>query len=129
MEPHGTLALFKRSLGFKLRYTHLISDGDSKTFLLLQKEAPYGPNHPITKLDCMGHVQKLMGTALQNLKVQHRGKKLSDSKTIGGAGRLTDELINSFRRNKGDLRCLDRAVQASLLHRNSPFVSCWSLKK
>ena len=64
MEPYGTLALFQRSLGFRLRYTHL-SDGDSKTFSLLQKEAPYGPGHPVTKLDCVG-------TALQNLKVQYR---------------------------------------------------------
>ena len=57
MELHGTLILFKQSLGFKLRYTNLISDGDSKTFSLLQKEAPYGLDHPVIKLDCVGHVQ------------------------------------------------------------------------
>ena len=32
MEPYGTLELFKRSLSFKLCYTNLFSDGDSKTF-------------------------------------------------------------------------------------------------
>ena len=127
MEPYGTLDLFKHSLDHKLRYTSLISDGDSKTFSMLQKEAPYGPDHCVVKLDCVGHVQKRLGTALRNLKTQHRGQKLCDGKTIGGAGRLTDELINSLqnfygdaiRRNKGDLRGMVRAVQASLLHSNS----------
>ena len=68
-----------------------------------------------------------MGTALRNLKVTYRGRKLDDGKTIGGAGRLTDGLINSLqnyygdaiRRNKGDLQGMVRGVQASLLHSNS----------
>ena len=69
-----------------------------------------------------------MGTALRNLKQQHhRGQKLLDGKTIGGAGRLTDNIINSLqnyygdaiRRNKGDLNGMMKAVQATLLHCNS----------
>lgn len=65
-----------------------------------------------------------MGTALRNLKTQYRGRKLSDGKTIGGAGRLTDDMINSLqnyaiRRNKGDLEGMMKAVQATLLHCNS----------
>ena len=127
MEPHGTLQLFQRSLQYNLRYTHLISDGDSKTFSLLSRLQPYGQEHPIQKLDCVGHVQKRLGTALRNLKVTYRGRKLDDGKTIGGAGRLTDGLINSLqnyygdaiRQNKGDLQAMVRAVQASLLHTNS----------
>ena len=58
MEPHGTLQLFQCSLQFNLRYTHLISDGDSETFSLLSRMQPYGADHPIEKLDCVGHVQK-----------------------------------------------------------------------
>ena len=81
----------------------------------------------MTKMDCVGHVQKRMGTALWNFKVQHRGQKLSDGKTIGEAGRPTDSCINSLenyygdaiRRNKGDLDAMMKAVQASLLHSNS----------
>ena len=65
-----------------------------------------------------------MGTALQNLKKQHRGIKLS---TIGGAGRLTNTLIDSLqnyygfaiKENKGDLAGMIKAVQATLLHFNS----------
>ena len=87
----------------------------------------YGPEHPIEKLDCVGHVQKRLGTALRNLKVAYRGRKLDDGKTIGGAGRLSDGLINSLqnyygdaiRQNKGDLKGMVRAVQAMLLHSNS----------
>ena len=68
-----------------------------------------------------------MGTALRNLKTQYRRQKLSDGKTIGGAGRLTDSRINSIqnyygdaiRRNKGNLEAMIKAVQASLLHSNS----------
>ena len=68
-----------------------------------------------------------MGTALRKLKSSYRGPKLEDGKTIGGAGRLTDALINSLqnyygdaiRRNKGDVGGMMRAVQASLLHCNS----------
>ena len=127
MEPHGTMELFKRSLDFNIRYTHLISDGDSTTYSLLQSAQPYGPEHPIVKLDCVGYVQKRMGTGLRNLKTKYRGQKLEDGKTIGGAGRLTDERINSLqnyygdaiRRHKDDLSGMIKAVQATLLHCNS----------
>ena len=78
-------------------------------------------------MDCAGHVQKRMGTALRNLKMQYRGQKLADGKTIGGAGRLTDRVINSLqnyygdaiRRNKGKVQAMMKAVQATLLHCNS----------
>ena len=63
MEPYGSLALFQRSLGYSLRYKYLISDGDSKTFALLSHEQVYG-NDQVDKLDCVGHVQKRLGTAL-----------------------------------------------------------------
>ena len=85
------------------------------------------PDDLVEKVDCVGHVQKRLGTALRNLKIRYRGQKLSDGKTIGGAGRLTDSLINSLqnyygsaiRTNKGNLEQMIRAVQATLLHSNS----------
>ena len=126
MEPQGTLQLFKSSLDYNLRYTKLISDGDSKTHALLLEEKPYGSTL-VEKCDCVGHVQKRMGTALRNLKTKYRGQKLPDGKTIGGVGRLTDARINSLqnyygdaiRRNKGDLDGMVKSVQATLLHCNS----------
>ena len=75
-------------------------------------ENTFTSSHLVEKMDCAGHVQKRMGTALRNLKMQYRGQKLADGKTIGGAGRLTDRVINSLqnyygdaiRRNKGKSR-------------------------
>ena len=75
----------------------------------------------------VGHVQKRLGSALRDLKQRYRGQKLSDGKTIGGAGRLTDALMNSLqnyygdviRKNKGDIDGMVKGVQATLLHSNS----------
>ena len=68
-----------------------------------------------------------LGTALRNLKKSYRGQKLSDGKTIGGKGRLTDKLMDTLqnyygmaiRKNKGDIQAMMRAVQASMQHNNS----------
>ena len=119
--------MFQSSLSHGLRYTQLISDGDSKTHSMLLQIQPYGEDHVVEKMDCVGHVQKRMGTALRNLKSQYRGQKLADGKTIGGTGRLTDKVINSLqnyygdaiRRNKGDVQAMMKGVQATLLHCNS----------
>ena len=76
MEPKGTLEMFRSSLNYKTRYTKLISDGDSKTHALLLEEQPYGPEPDVQvqKMDCVGHVQKRMGTALRNLTSTSRMK-------------------------------------------------------
>ena len=125
MEPIGAVELFSRSMNFKIRYSRLVCDGDSKTHSLLLERKPYGKQ--VEKLDCVGHVQKRMGTALRTLKDNYKGRKLSDGKTIGGKGRLTKVLMNTMqnyygdaiRRHKGDLKGMMQAVQASLLHLNS----------
>ena len=127
MEPQGTLDMFRSSLQYGVRFKWLISDGDAKTHSLLLTEQPCGPDNLVEKADCVGHVQKRMGTALRNLKLQFKGQKLADGKTIGGAGRLTDKVINSLqnyygdaiRRNRGDVKAMMKAVQATLLHCNS----------
>lgn len=129
MEPKGISMMYGRSLDNNLRYKQLICDGDCKTHSLLLEQKPYGPGkeNEVIKVDCVGHVQKRMGTALRNLKKDRKGEKLSDGKTIGGAGRLTKALIDTLqnyygmaiRSCKGDLRGMMQAVQASLLHCNS----------
>ena len=124
MEPAGFLQLFQQSLKYNMRFSTFISDGDSKTFSTLSEAQPYGKDHPVEKKDCVGHVQKRLGTALKNLKTTYRGV---DGKTIGGKGKLTDKLMDTLqnyyglaiRNNKGDIRGMMRAVQASLLHNNS----------
>ena len=42
MEPVGILEIFKRSVDYKLRYSRLIADSDSKTHAMLLEEQPYG---------------------------------------------------------------------------------------
>ena len=90
------------------------------------EEQAYGPGCTIEKKECVGHVQKRMGTALRKLKDYGR-RKLSDNKTIGGQGRLTGKKIDkiqryyglAIRRNKHDLTNMTKAVYAILQHMSS----------
>lgn len=66
MEMEGALRVFKRSItDFNLRYTTVISDGDSSA---LNTEKVYGPGVEIVKHECVGHVQKRVGKRLRELK-------------------------------------------------------------
>ena len=46
------------------------------------------------KEDCIGHVQKRMGGRLRKWKKEHKGYICEDGKGVGGAHRLTDEVID-----------------------------------
>ena len=95
MEVAGVVNLFKRSLGVRgVRYTRYLGDGDCKAFQTVVNEKPYGPDIQINKLECIGHVQKRMGTRLRNLVKEKSGIKLQDGKTLGGKGRLTKAEID-----------------------------------
>ncbi len=59
--------MFQRSKDFGIRYKHLVSDGDSKSHSMILEAQPYGTELEVTKKDCVGHVQKRMGTALREL--------------------------------------------------------------
>ncbi|KAM7297060.1 hypothetical protein ISCGN_022214, partial [Ixodes scapularis] len=117
MEVEAALTLFKRSFSkHDLRYTALVSDGDSRTFSALTEENVYGLV-PIVKEECLNHVQKRMGTALRNL-VQKSDKPLS------GKGKLTKALIYkltgyygwALRNNSKDVAAMQRAVMATYHH-------------
>ena len=55
----------------------------------------------VVKLDCIGHVQKRLGTALRELKKRTKGK-LSDGKAIGGRGhRLSVKTIDKLQEYYG----------------------------
>lgn len=93
MEVDGMKKIFERSIsGRNAKYVKYIGDGDTKTFPELQSVAPYA----VEKVECVGHIQKRMGTRLRKLKLLNRGKKLSDGKSISGKNRLTDKLIDKF---------------------------------
>ncbi|GFW20820.1 uncharacterized protein TNCV_1050411 [Trichonephila clavipes] len=77
-------------------YSGSAGDGDTKTINALSENKPYGDDYLIQKIECVGHVQKRMGTRLMKLKLVYSKKELSDGKTIGGKGRLTDSLIDKL---------------------------------
>ncbi|KAG0410805.1 hypothetical protein HPB47_012080 [Ixodes persulcatus] len=88
MEVEAALLLFGRSLAKNdLRYTNIVCNGDSRTFLAHSEDATYG-FIPFEKEDCINHVQKRMGSALRALIT--KGKK---GQPLGGRGGLTQELI------------------------------------
>lgn len=128
MEAEAAPILWERSEATRrLRYTTFIGDGDSKGFAAVRQASPYGPDVDITKEECVGHVQKRIGTNLRNLKKDLGKKKLEDGKTIGGRGRLTDRVIDKLqayygmavRAHSGDLQAMCRAIWASVMHRVS----------
>ena len=70
MELEGATEIFKRSAEkHGLRYTQVISDDDSKTITHLNDTVkPYREDVTIVKHECVGHIQKRVGTRLQALK-------------------------------------------------------------
>ncbi|GFV97184.1 uncharacterized protein TNCV_3527691 [Trichonephila clavipes] len=123
METVGMVRIFQRSLSHRsVRYTSYIGDGDSKTFSSITASIPYGEDITVSKIECVGHVQKRMGTRLRKLK--QMSSKLSDGKSIGGKGRLTDRMIdlittyygNAIRQNKTCLSDMRKAVWAVYFH-------------
>ena len=73
MEVKGIKTLYQRSEEKGLRYTTYIGDGDSRSFSTIQLLAPYGPQVVITKEECVGHVQKRMGSRLRSLITKSKG--------------------------------------------------------
>ncbi|GFU53513.1 uncharacterized protein TNCV_3169441 [Trichonephila clavipes] len=123
IETVGMVRIFQRSLSHRsVRYTFYIGDGDSKTFSSITASNPYGEDITVSKIECVGHVQKRMGTRLRKLK--QMSSKLSDGKSIGGKGRLTDRMIdlittyygNAIRQNKTCLSDMRKDVWAVYFH-------------
>ena len=125
MESAGAVAMFKRSIDcHHLRYTSYIGDGDSSSYSDVANSQPYGDGVKIEKKECIGHVQKRMGTRCRGLRQSLKGVKLSDGKKISGRGRLTDKAINTLqnhygmaiRQNIGNLYAMKKSIIAILHH-------------
>ena len=84
-----------------LRYLNYKGDGDTNLFLKVFEAKPYEEALIPISLECVGHVQKRMGTRLRKLRNDYKGKKLGDNKPISGKGRLTDVLINKMQNYYG----------------------------
>jgi hypothetical protein len=101
MEANGIVNMFSRSdEKYGARYINYIDDGHTKTYQAVLKVDPYGV--PNKKIQCVGHVQKRMGSRLRKLKDEYRGKKLCDKKPLSGKGLLTDVVIDQLTTNYGN---------------------------
>jgi hypothetical protein len=128
MEVVGMQRIFDRSsVIHKVRYAQYIGDGDCKTFSAIEKSRPYGDNLLVSKIECVGHMQKRMGARLRKRKQEIKGKKLGDGKSISGKGRLTDDLINkltlyygnAIRKHSDSVKDMQRAIWAIFYHKRS----------
>nr|XP_022916276.1 uncharacterized protein LOC111426132 [Onthophagus taurus] len=118
MEVEGMQEMFQRSVELRaVKYLHYIEDGDCKTFNCILKTNPY--DIPVIKKECVGHVQKRMGTRLRALKKNTKG--------LGGKGKLTGKCIDelqtyyglAIRRNADSMEKMKAAIWATFLHKIS----------
>ena len=102
MEVSGSKRIFERSVRNRgLRYTKFLGDGDSKSFSSIKNVYS---SVEVEKLECVGHVQKRVGSRLRSLK--------KNVKNLGGRGKLTDKTVDRLqnyygivvRGNVGNLR-------------------------
>ena len=108
-----------------LSYVNFIGDGD-RCFAAVRDACAdkYGDKYIVKKEDCVGHVQKRMGTSLREYKRKARGKKLDDGKTVGGTNHLTVKVIDkiqnyygqAIRNNVGDLEMMRNDIWAIYKH-------------
>ena len=126
MEKVGTTDIFLRSVDKRnMKYVTFVGDGDSASFGTVKEAClnVYGNEYVVQKEECVGHIQKRMGTALRKLKRKSKGILLADNKTIGDKGRLTDVYIDSIQnyygqaiRNNNDIVSMQNAIWAIFHH-------------
>ncbi|XP_074645896.1 uncharacterized protein LOC141902155 [Tubulanus polymorphus] len=124
MESSGAVRIFGRSENHhNIQYTEYLGDGDSSSFKSVSESKPYGPVE-IVKKECIGHVQKRMGTRTRALVKKNAKVRLSDGKKISGRGRLTQKIQDkcqnyygiAIRENLNDLPAMQNAIKAGLYH-------------
>ena len=115
MEPEGAERIFRRSVELhNLRYTEFYRDGDNKSYNRVKGVCGVDVIE-VEKMECIGHVQKRVGTALRKLKHDNPG--------LGGKGKPThskiDKLQNYYgiviRSNVGNVPGMKKAIHASLM--------------
>lgn len=122
MEVAGAKAIFNRSLEqYGVRYLKYLGDGDSRAYKAVVESKPYGSTD-IEKIECIGHMQKRMGTRLRALR--NSKPTLEDGKPLIGKHRLTLEAVGNLqlyyglaiRRNCHSVEEMKKAIWASYFH-------------
>ncbi|KAJ8389226.1 hypothetical protein AAFF_G00122460 [Aldrovandia affinis] len=117
MEQEAAKRMWARSVNrHQVRYTEMLSDGDSAAFREVVALNPY-PGIIVEKLECINHTHKRMGTAL---------RKLSSQGKLGGkgVGKLTSKKCKSLQNyyrgailnNQKSIDGMKAAIWAGLLH-------------
>ena len=129
VQPKSNIATAKNSEIFccsskKLDVSTCVEDCETDDYFVfndVKYSDPYKEHGVVpVKLECVGHVQKRLGTRLRNLVKAHKGTKTP----LSGRGKLTEKCINSMqncdglaiRSNVGNLYTMKKAVYAILFH-------------
>ena len=124
MEVECALRIWKRSIEeHSLRYTIMLSDGDSKAYGAVCDANVYGDRINIEKEDCINHVAKWMGTALRKLASASKTQKTA----ITGKGKLSNLKIKRIQNCYGkaintyssDVPLLQKRIMGILLYLSS----------
>ena len=100
---------------FGVKYSNYIGDGDSKTFKAILDSKPYGDELTVVKSECIGHVEKRMGSRLRNIRKE---------KKLAGKRKLTDKVVKkltkyhglSIQRNVNSVADMNREIMATYYH-------------
>ena len=119
MEVEAAKRIWSRSiLKNKMRYTILVNDGDSESWTVLNKMAPY-KNVIIEKEEYINHFHKRLGTALRKLAVRLKGRKLKEVLTESTIIVLQSFYRQAITNNAPDIQKIQIAIQTTLDHYSS----------
>ena len=124
MEKAGAVEIFLRSIETRhLVYNTFVGDGDTGSFASVRNACyeKYCAMYTVTKEECVGHIQKRMGSGLREYKRKMQSIKLSDNKSVGGTGRLTDRDIDKMQNNFGE------AIRSNVSDKDSMFNAIWAI--
>ncbi|GFY09397.1 uncharacterized protein TNCV_1942071 [Trichonephila clavipes] len=126
MEMEAAAILWQRSIKeCNMRYTCILSDGDSKTFQHLMSLNIYGKGKPIKKEECINHISKRLGTGLRSKVKEWRSKGVCiGGKKVGSLKETTIVKLTNFYRkaikdNCNDVEKMKSAIYATLYHCSS----------
>ena len=128
METQGVIEMFLRSVEKNgLCYTSFVGDEDSNCYAPVcqaLKNAPKCHSYEVKMKECVGHIQKCIGTTLREYKRKMKGIRLADEKSVSGKGCLTNAMINRIQKyfgqciknNKGNLQGIQNGILTILKH-------------
>ena len=86
VEAKGVVTCFLSSVEkYNLRSTQYLGNGGAKSFLEVVKSNPYNGG-AVNKLECIGHIQKRVGSRLLKMRKDDEFKELYDDSDDDGEG-------------------------------------------